>query len=100
MAAPAVVRNGVQRSHIPRKQNLYESRREREFYRYYEPIRALTKNGPPLCDLKNAEAVKAHRPFSSPDPALTAFCQLGALRLGTRRAMQAKQRRKPLNRHV
>ncbi|KAK4501312.1 hypothetical protein PRZ48_007120 [Zasmidium cellare] len=70
-----------------RKSLLYESRREREFYRYYQPIRELTKAGPPLCDLSDEKAVKAHRPFSSPDRALTAFCQLGALRLGTRRAM-------------
>lgn len=88
---------GIQKPCISRKQNLYESRREREFYRYYEPIRALTENGPPLCDLTDAEAVKGHRPFSSPDPALTAFCQLGALRLGTRRAMQAKQIPKTLH---
>jgi signal transduction histidine kinase/CheY-like chemotaxis protein len=73
--------------HVPRRRALYESRREREFYRYYEPIRALTASGPPICDLFDQKAVQAHRPFSSPDPALTAFCQLGALRLGTRRAM-------------
>lgn len=55
--------------------------------RYYQPIRELTKAGPPLCDLGNDEAVKAHRPLSCPDRALTAFCQLGALRLQTRRAL-------------
>ncbi|KAK5723056.1 hypothetical protein LTR17_014017 [Elasticomyces elasticus] len=68
------------------KQTL-ETKREREFYRYYEPIQSLTETGPPLCDLHNADSVKAHRPLSSPDRALTAFCQLGALRLGCRRAM-------------
>ncbi|KJX98408.1 sensor histidine kinase/response regulator like protein [Zymoseptoria brevis] len=68
------------------RQNL-ESRRAREFYRYYQPIRELTANGPPLCNLASEAAVEAHRPISSPDRALTAFCQLGALRLGTKRAM-------------
>ncbi|KAK3676317.1 hypothetical protein LTR78_003591 [Recurvomyces mirabilis] len=77
----------VGRTHPPRKVTLYESRREREFYRYYEPIRALTGSGPQLCDLHDEAAFKAHKPYSSPDPALTAFCQLGALRLGARRAM-------------
>ncbi|EME43404.1 hypothetical protein DOTSEDRAFT_72716 [Dothistroma septosporum NZE10] len=70
-----------------RRKLLFESKREREFYRYYQPIRELTKAGPPLCDVGNADALGAHRPFSSPDRALTAFCQLGALRLGTKRAM-------------
>ncbi|KAK3710454.1 hypothetical protein LTR37_010297 [Vermiconidia calcicola] len=66
----------------------HESRREREFYRHYEPIRALSENGPPFCDLINdPAATQTHRPFSCPDRALTAFCQLGALRLGARRAM-------------
>ncbi|KAI7493856.1 hypothetical protein KC357_g880 [Hortaea werneckii] len=73
--------------HLPRRAALYESRREREFYRYYEPIRSLTESGPPLCNLTDEQSVRDHRPFSSPDRALTAFCQLGALRLGVRRAM-------------
>ncbi|WPG98689.1 Hypothetical protein R9X50_00148300 [Acrodontium crateriforme] len=72
---------------LSRKQSLYESRREREFYRYFEPVRALSAAGPKLCDLHDESAVRAHQPVSSPDRALTAFCQLGALRLGTRRAM-------------
>ncbi|KAF7186984.1 Hybrid signal transduction histidine kinase B [Pseudocercospora fuligena] len=71
----------------PRRKMLYESRRAREFYRYYQPIRELTKAGPPVCDIGDDAAVQAHRPFSSPDRALTAFCQLGALRLGVKRAM-------------
>ncbi|KAK5121862.1 hypothetical protein LTR85_004433 [Meristemomyces frigidus] len=70
-----------------RRRQLYESRREREFYRYFEPIRALTESGPRVCNLRDEDAVKNHQPISSPDRALTAFCQLGALRLGTRRAM-------------
>lgn len=64
-----------------------ESQREREFYRYFEPIRRWTANGPKFCDLNNDASINAHEPVSSPDPALTAFCQLGALRCGTRRAM-------------
>lgn len=78
---------GGSSAHVGRKRALFENRREREFYRYYEPIRALTEAGAPVCDLKDPAAAQAHRPFSSPDPALTAFCQLGALRLNTRRAM-------------
>ncbi|GAB7362459.1 hypothetical protein MBLNU230_g2781t1 [Neophaeotheca triangularis] len=70
-----------------RHRQLYENRREREFYRYYEPIRALSESGPSWTDLHDKDAIKAHRPFSSPDKALTAFCQLGALRLAARRAM-------------
>ncbi|KAK5674019.1 hypothetical protein LTS10_013226 [Elasticomyces elasticus] len=85
MAHPESI-NKSQPHRIQRKQAL-ETRREREFYRYYEPIQALTESGPPLCDLHDADSVKAHRPLSSPDRALTAFCQLGALRLGCRRAM-------------
>jgi len=83
MAQPVV----VDKAQLPRKKAQYESRREMEFYRYYEPIRALTESGPSVCNLRDAESVKDHQPFSSPDRALTAFCQLGALRLGTRRAM-------------
>ncbi|EME82497.1 uncharacterized protein MYCFIDRAFT_215705 [Pseudocercospora fijiensis CIRAD86] len=71
----------------PRRKRLHESRRAREFYRYYQPIRELTKAGPPVCDIGDHAAVQAHTPFSSPDRALTAFCQLGALRLGVKRAM-------------
>jgi hypothetical protein len=53
----------------------------------YQPIRELTKSGPPLCDLADAASVESHQAFSCPDRALTAFCQLGALRLQTRRCM-------------
>ena len=82
MASPAYAN-----PRTPRQQDLFESRREREFYRYYEPIRKLTGTGPSLCDLDDPDAVRMHLPSSSPDRSLTAFCQLGALRLGTRRAM-------------
>ncbi|KAF2212013.1 hypothetical protein CERZMDRAFT_42044 [Cercospora zeae-maydis SCOH1-5] len=71
----------------PRRKMLYESRRAREFYRYYQPIRELTKAGPPTCDIGDESAVRLHRPLSCPDRALTAFCQLGALRMATKRAM-------------
>lgn len=38
-------------------------------------------------DLNSPEAVARHSPTSSPDKALTAFCQLAAIRLKMRRAM-------------
>ncbi|KAI5365441.1 Putative signal transduction response regulator, receiver domain, histidine kinase/HSP90-like ATPase [Septoria linicola] len=79
--------HGGKKSDSPRRKMLYESRRAREFYRYYQPIRELTKAGPPTCDIGNDQAVQSHRPLSCPDRALTAFCQLGALRMGTKRAM-------------
>ena len=74
-------------SRVPRQRRLHESRREREFYKYFEPIQKLTEQGPQLCDMNDEKAVKAHQPCSSPDRALTAFCQLGAMRLACRRAM-------------
>ncbi|KAK6402456.1 hypothetical protein LTR95_019072, partial [Oleoguttula sp. CCFEE 5521] len=51
----------------------YESRREREFYSYYESFLALADTSPPLCDLNDPASVAAHRPRSSSDKALTAF---------------------------
>ncbi|TKX26093.1 response regulator receiver domain-containing protein 2 [Elsinoe australis] len=65
----------------------YDSQREREFYRYYDPIRALSDSGPRWTDLYDEVATRQHRPKSCPDLSLTAFCQLGALRLGTKRCM-------------
>nr|OQO21447.1 hypothetical protein B0A51_11866 [Rachicladosporium sp. CCFEE 5018] len=65
----------------------YESRREREFYSYYESVLALADTAPPLCDLNDPASVAAHRPRSSNDKALTAFVQLTALRLQSRRSM-------------
>nr|OQO23743.1 hypothetical protein B0A51_08963 [Rachicladosporium sp. CCFEE 5018] len=65
----------------------YESRREREFYSYYESVLSLADTAPPLCDLNDPESVASHRPRSSIDKALTAFVQLTALRLQARRSM-------------
>ncbi|KAF2218614.1 hypothetical protein BDZ85DRAFT_270018 [Elsinoe ampelina] len=65
----------------------YDSQREREFYRYYDPIRALSASGPRWTNLYDEAAARQHRPSSCPDLSLTAFCQLGALRLGARRCM-------------
>lgn len=55
--------------------------------RYYEPIRALSDSGPRWTDLYDEVATRQHRPKSCPDLSLTAFCQLGALRLGTKRCL-------------
>ena len=54
---------------------------------YFEPMKSWTAKGPLYCNLGNAASMEAHTPIPSPDPALTAFCQLGALRINTRRAM-------------
>ena len=76
--------NAQAQTHVPHKSLLFESRREREFYRYYEPIRMLTEHGPPVYGAGDGQP---YQPTSSPDRALTAFCQLGALRLGSRRTL-------------
>lgn len=70
-----------------RKQRLFESRREREFYSYYESVLAYASKEPKFCDLYDPEIASAHRAVSSSDTTLTAFTQLAALRIGTRRAM-------------
>lgn len=41
----------------------------------------------PWLDLHDDNAVQKHKPALSPDTALTAFCQLAAVRLGVKRAM-------------
>lgn len=70
-----------------RKQRLYESRREREFYSYFESVLAYASKEPKFCDLYDPEKAAAHKAVSSSDTTLTAFTQLAAWRLGTRRAM-------------
>jgi signal transduction histidine kinase/CheY-like chemotaxis protein len=65
----------------------FEIKREHEFYSYYEPIRALATREMDWTDLNSDEAVAKHRPVQSSDKALTAFCQLAAIRLKMRRAM-------------
>lgn len=47
----------------------------------------MTEDGPRYCDVRDAKARERHRPFSCPDKTLTAFCQLGALRLKARRCL-------------
>nr|POE93196.1 hybrid signal transduction histidine kinase b [Quercus suber] len=65
----------------------FEKIEDQPYASYYEPIRTLSDAGPVFCELGDETAAKAHVPCSSPDKALTAFCQLGALRIGTRRSM-------------
>lgn len=54
---------------------------------YYGPFKEMTDYGPLFCDVRDQEARKQHRAISCPDKILTAFCQLGALRLSARRAL-------------
>lgn len=71
----------------PEQRARFEIKREHEFYSYYEPIRALATREMDWTDLNSDEAVARHRPMQSSDKALTAFCQLAAIRLKMRRAM-------------
>ncbi|KPI34667.1 uncharacterized protein AB675_68 [Cyphellophora attinorum] len=64
-----------------------ESRREQHFYRYYGPLRQMSDRGPKFCDVRDPVARARHQAVSSPDKILTAFCQLGALRLKARRCL-------------
>ncbi|GAB7359094.1 hypothetical protein MBLNU230_g5165t1 [Neophaeotheca triangularis] len=75
------------KSRSPKEQLAFERRREREFYRYYEPFQSLSQRSQSKCDLNDEQSVRNHQAQSSPDKALTAFTQLAALRIGTRRAM-------------
>lgn len=79
--------DGGMESKRTRKQRLFESQREREFYSYYESVLAYASKEPKFCDLYDPEEAAAHRAVSSSDATLTAFTQLAALRIGTRRAM-------------
>lgn len=90
----------------PQDRARYERKREHEFYRserlsylltyltatyallsYYEPLRILAGSDIKWTDLSSPESVAQHEATSSTDKALTAFCQLAALRLKARRAM-------------
>jgi hypothetical protein len=71
----------------PEQRARFEIKREHEFYSYYEPIRALATREMDWTDLNSDDAVARHRPVQSSDKALTAFCQLAAIRLKMRRAM-------------
>jgi hypothetical protein len=68
-----------------RKRRLFESLREREFYSYYESVLAYADSEPKFCDLHSPEAVAEHNAITSSDTTLTAFVQLAALKIGTRR---------------
>ena len=78
---------GLNKQWFSNEQMPSESRREREFYSYYEAILSLYGSRPKLCDLNDPESASSHVPISSPDKALTAFAQLAALRLRSKRAM-------------
>jgi signal transduction histidine kinase/CheY-like chemotaxis protein len=47
----------------------------------------MTGNGPTFCDVLDPRARESHQPVSCPNKTLTAFCQLGALRLNARRCL-------------
>ncbi|KAI4727097.1 hypothetical protein E4T49_05142 [Aureobasidium sp. EXF-10728] len=71
----------------PQDRARYERKREHEFYSYYEPLRILAGPDIKWTDPVSPESAAEHNPTSSTDKALTAFCQLAALRLKARRAM-------------
>jgi hypothetical protein len=64
-----------------------ESRREEQFYQYYGPFKQMSKYGPVFCDARWPADLSQHKPVSCPDKTLTAFCQLGALRMQARRCL-------------
>ena len=47
----------------------------------------MTSYGPVFCDVRDPQAREQHKAVSCPDKILTAFCQLGALRMKARRAL-------------
>lgn len=47
----------------------------------------MSDYGPQYCDVRDPDARKQHKAVSCPDKILTAFCQLGALRLRARRCL-------------
>jgi len=47
----------------------------------------MSDYGPQYCDVRIPEAREKHKPVSCPDKILTAFCQLGALRMRARRCL-------------
>ena len=55
--------------------------------RYYGPFREMTDYGPVFCDVRDPAARARHKAIACPDKVLTAFCQLGALRMRARRAL-------------
>ena len=47
----------------------------------------MTNYGPKYCNVHDPEVRAQHKPISCPDKILTAFCQLGALRMKARRCL-------------
>jgi hypothetical protein len=47
----------------------------------------MTDRGPVFCDVRDSATRAQHKAVSCPDKILTAFCQLGALRMRARRAL-------------
>ncbi|KAK5164669.1 uncharacterized protein LTR77_009875 [Saxophila tyrrhenica] len=70
-----------------RRQARTESRREREFYEYYDALEHLSDKVPQYVDITDPAALQRHVPVSSPDKALSAFCQLGAVQLRAKRGL-------------
>jgi hypothetical protein len=64
-----------------------EAKRQQHFYSYYGPLRQMSEYGPVFCDVRDLNARQQHKPVSCPDKILTAFCQLGALRLRAKRCL-------------
>ena len=56
-----------------RERKLVESRREREFYSYYESVLAYANTEPKFCDLHSLEAIAEHKAVPSADKTLTAL---------------------------
>ncbi|KAK5110927.1 hypothetical protein LTR62_005465 [Meristemomyces frigidus] len=84
---PACSPEDMRHGRYSKKRKLYESQREREFYSYLGSILSHLNTEPQLCNLHDPQAAASHRAVSSTDRTLTAFLQLVALRLETRRAM-------------
>ncbi|KAK4579828.1 hypothetical protein LTR86_000029 [Recurvomyces mirabilis] len=82
-----MVKDNGQRLYAFQERRPFESRRGREFYSYYQSVLSHVDSKPKLCDLRDATKVAAHKAVPSADKALTAFLQLAAMRLQTRRAM-------------
>ncbi|KAF2465587.1 uncharacterized protein BDR25DRAFT_85303 [Lindgomyces ingoldianus] len=74
-----------------REMEVTDRTKEREFYRYYQksqPLKADDVPGlQPVARAPSPPLVEPCKPCLSDDPALTAFAQLGALRLNTRRCL-------------
>jgi hypothetical protein len=47
----------------------------------------MSNREPVYCDVRDPQAREQHKPTSCPDKILTAFCQLGALRMKARRCL-------------